>query len=119
MNLTGAVADQKTGRPLPNAQVWEISADGGSAVIIGMTDYAGRYNVDVSDPASTVNFALDGYTSTAIPVLQASNSDQVLLPPDGSIIATLKLSGVPSWLWLVVGGLVFFFVEDGKKVRRG
>lgn len=118
MQLTGSVADQKTGKPLAGAQVWEISADGGSAVQIGATDYAGRYDVDISDPQSTVNFAMDGYTSTAIPVQQAANSDQVLLPPDGSIIATLKLSGVPSWLWLLVGGLVVLFIGDGKKVGK-
>lgn len=115
MELTGSVADQKTGKPLPNVTIWEIPADGQSAQVIGYTDYAGRYDVNTAVSDSTVNFAQDGYTSTAIPVLQASNSDQILLPPDGSIVATLKLSGVPSWLWLFVGGLVVLFIGDSKK----
>lgn len=118
MNLTGIVVNQNTGAPLPNAQVWEISPDGQNAVIIGTTDYKGGYNVNTASDQSTVNFALDGYTSTAIPVLQAAGSDQVLLPPDGSIIATLKLSGIPSWLWVLVGGVFIFLIGDGTKKKK-
>jgi Tol biopolymer transport system component len=118
MDLSGSVADQQTGKPLANAQVWEIFPDGRSAVIIGSTDYAGRYNVTVSDPQSTVNFAVDGYTSTAIPAAQAAASDQILLPPDGSITAQIKLSGVPSWLWLVGSVLVVYLIGGSPAKKR-
>jgi len=98
MRIQGAVVNQNTGKPISNAQVWELYPDGQQAIVIGKTDYAGRYDVDVVNAGSTVNFSSDGYISTAMPLAQAAASDQILLPPDGSITASFKLSGLPSWL---------------------
>jgi hypothetical protein len=117
MELTGSVADQSNGAPLVGVTVWEISPDGQSAFVVGITGAGGKYDVNIDNAGSNVNFALDGYTGLSIPASQALASDQVLLQKDGSLSATLKLSGVPSWVWVAVGFVVIFLVGDKKKKK--
>ena len=117
MELTGTVVDQSTGKPLANVTIWEIDPDGQAASVIGFSAANGSYDVDVSDPNSNINFVTDGYTGTNIPAAQAVLSDQVLLAKDGSVTAKFTLSGVPSWVWVLLAGLGIWFVGDGKKKK--
>jgi hypothetical protein len=118
MEITGSVADQTTGKPLVNVTIWEISPDGQSAGVVGFTDGSGKYDVNISNPGSTVNYVIDGYTGTTIPASQAALSDQILLAPDGSVSATLSLSGIPAWVWVLLAALGIYFVGDGKKLKK-
>jgi hypothetical protein len=115
MEIKGSVADQANGSPIVGAQIWEILPDGRSAEVVGVTGVGGKYDVEISDPGSTVNFVIDGYTATAIPATQAAGSDQVLLAKDGSLQAKLTLSGVPAWLWMLAGVAFIFLIGDKKK----
>ena len=117
MEISGSVADQSTGKTLANVTIWEISPDGQSAGVVGFTDASGKYDVDIQNTGSNVNFVVDGYTGVAIPASQAALSDQILLPPDGSVSAKLTLSGVPAWLWVLLAALGIYFVGDGKKKK--
>jgi hypothetical protein len=117
MEITGSIADQSTGAPIPNVTIWELMPDGQSANVVGASDSSGKYDVELDNPASNVNYAVDGYTALSIPATQAANSDQVLLAKDGSITATLKLSNVPAWLWLLAGVTVVWLIGDDKKKK--
>lgn len=117
MNLTGSVADQSNGTPIKNATIWEVSQDGQSANVVGFTDPAGKFSVDIDSTNSTINFVQDGYTGVTIPAIQALASDQILLAPDGSFSAKVTLQNVPSWLWVLVGATVIFLIGDGKKKK--
>jgi hypothetical protein len=117
MELTGKVVDQSTGKPLANVTIWEIDPTGQNATVIGFSAADGSYDVNVGNPGSDVNFVIDGYTGTNIPASQALLSDQVLLPPDGSVTAKLTLSGVPAWVWLLLAGVGIWVLSDGKKKK--
>jgi hypothetical protein len=115
MELTGSVVDQANGNYIPNVTIWEIAPDGRSAEIIGYSDAAGKYDVFLNNANSNINYVVDGYTGLNIPAGQALLSDQVLLQKDGSVSAKLTLSGVPSWLWVLLAGIGIFFLSDNKK----
>jgi hypothetical protein len=117
MTLTGKVFDSTNGKPLVNVTVWEIDNDGQAANVIGFTDGAGNYSVDVDSTDSNINFVTDGYTGVSIPANQAAASDAVLLVPDGSLTATLKISNVPAWVWLLAGVTFIWMVGDGKRKK--
>jgi hypothetical protein len=117
MELVGSVADQVTGKPLANVTIWEISPDGQNANVIGFTDPSGKYDVDVENAGSNVNYVVDGYTGVSIPASQAALSDQILLATDGSVSAKLTLSGVPAWVWVVLAFVGIYYVSDGKKKK--
>lgn len=117
MEITGSVADQSTGKTLANVTIWEISPDGQNANVVGFTDGSGKYDVNVENPGSDVNFVIDGYTGISIPASQAALSDQVLLAPDGSVTAKLTLSGVPAWVWILLAALGIYFVNGDKKLK--
>jgi hypothetical protein len=118
MEITGSVADQTTGKALVNVTIWEISPDGQNANVVGFSDTNGAYDVNVENPGSDVNFVIDGYTGVSIPASQAALSDQVLLAPDGSVYAKITLSGIPSWVWVLLAALGIYFVSDGKKLKK-
>jgi hypothetical protein len=117
MTLTGKVFDSTNGKPLVNVTVWEIDNDGQAANVIGFTDGAGSYSVAVDSSDSNINFVTDGYTGVSIPATQAQASDAVLLVPDGSVTAKLTLSGIPSWVWVVLAFAGIFFLDNGKKKK--
>lgn len=118
MEITGTVVDQATGIVLANVTIWEILPDGQSAEVIGFTDNSGKYDVNVNNAGSDINFVQDGYQGTSIPASQALLSDQVLLAKDSSVTAKLTLSGLPSWIWLLLAGLGIYFITDGTKRRK-
>lgn len=118
MQLTGTVADQSNGKLLPNVTIWEISPDGQDAQVIGFTGLVGSYNVNLNNAGSTVNFVKDGYQGASFAGSQALLSDQVLLAPEGALTAKVSFTGIPTWLWVVVGGILIFLLPDGKKKRK-
>jgi hypothetical protein len=115
MEITGTAVDQATGAALNNVTIWEILPDGQSAEVIGFTDSAGKYDVNVSNAGSDINFVLDGYQGTSIPASQALLSDQVLLQKSNTVTAKLSLSGFPAWVWLLLAGLGIYYITDGTK----
>jgi len=115
MQLTGQVVDQTTGKPIAGATIWEFLADGRSANVIGYSDSNGRYTVNVVNDNSNVNFSQDGYQGTNISAVQAGNSDQVLLAPDGSFSANITFRNVPTWLWVLAGVGFIYLLNDKKK----
>jgi hypothetical protein len=115
MELTGTVANQANGQPIPNVTIWEISPDGQNATVIGFTGIAGTYDVNLNNAGSQVNFVKDGYQGVNIAGSQALLSDQILLAPDPSI--KLSLSGFPAWFWLLVGGFLIFVIPDKKRKK--
>jgi hypothetical protein len=115
MEVTGKVVDQANGNALVNVTIWEISPDGQNAEVIGFSGPDGKYDVNVRNAGSTINYVTDGYTGVSIPTSQALLSDQVLLAKDGSVTAKLSLSGFPAWLWLLVAGFGIYLITDRKK----
>lgn len=117
MEITGQVVEQATGKPVAGVTIWEISPDGQNAEVVGFAGPDGKYDVNINNAGSMVNFVQDGYTGLAIPTSQALLSDQVLLQKDGSVSAKLTLSGVPAWVWMLLAGIGIFFISDGKNKR--
>lgn len=117
MEVSGKVIDQANGQPLANVTIWEISSDGQSAEVVGFSDASGRYDVNINNAGSNINFVLDGYTGTNIPGSQVLLSDQVLLAKDGSITAKLTLSNVPPWVWLLLAAVGVYYIGNPKKRR--
>ena len=115
MELKGMVMDQQTGNPLPGVTVWEISADGRSANVLGYSDKSGNYDVMLSDPQSDVNFILDGYTGTNIQGTQAQTIDAVLLSPLPVPATKNKLSAIPAWAWWIVAGAGIYYLSKNYK----
>lgn len=114
MEITGVVVDQSNGQPLTNVTIWEISPDGQAAQVIGFTGTLGKFDVNVSNPGSTINFVTDGYTGIVIPASQAALSDQVLLQREGQT-NKFALSSLPTWVWYLVAGLGLYLLTEKKK----
>jgi len=117
MELRGKVVDQSNGNGLDSVTIWEISPDGQAAQVIGFSDYAGNYDVNVNNAGSNINFVQDGYLGVNIPASQALLSDQVLLQKEGSVSAKLTLSGFPKWVWYILAIVGVYYIADGNKKK--
>lgn len=117
MELTGKVVDQANGNGLANVTIWEISPDGQAAQVVGFSDNAGKYDVNINNAGSNLNFVQDGYLGVNIPASQALLSDQVLLQKDGSVSAKFTLSGLPAWVWYLLAAVGIYYIADGKKKK--
>ena len=110
------ILDGDTGAKLPGVEIWEIAADGRSAFIIGSSDDAGNYDVNLEDGYSNVNYVTDGYTGLNITAAQAAGSDAVLLRKDvATVPAKLSLASIPAWVWVLLAAVGIYYVGEKRK----
>jgi hypothetical protein len=107
----GKVVNSETGMALPGVTVWQMSADGTSANILGYTDSGGSFSVQ-PDPGYNLMFSQDGYDAANVPGLTGS-ANTVQLDPEGAVTVTIKKS---SWV-LIVGALLGLYLMNTKGKR--
>jgi hypothetical protein len=108
----GKVVNAQTGANMPGVTIWQLSADGTNATVLGYTDTGGTFSVS-PDPGYSLLFSQDGFDNSNLPGM-AGAGNIVELEPESAVTVTIKKN---SWLWILAAVLGFYILES-KPAKR-